>query len=231
MSFCLFRILSYISFLIVFSIEALAIPVISFEETRYDFGDIEQGQKISHIFEFENSGDSELLIQKLSSTCGCTASVISATFLLPGEKGQIEIEIDTRYLKGLIEETVFIYSNNRENPVIRLTLLANVKDVFHIKKKSANAIFNYPCSGCHVNKGIGKRGKKLFFADCIMCHRKNAIASSLSEIKKLSRQELKKAINEGVTATVMPPFLNEFGGPLRKDKVESLIEYIKEPRF
>jgi len=45
-----------------------AAPVISFIETVYDFGEIRQGEKVEHVFEFVNNGDQELIIEKVTSS-------------------------------------------------------------------------------------------------------------------------------------------------------------------
>jgi len=37
-------------------------PVMTFEETEYDFGDIKQGDKVEHTFKFKNTGEADLLI-------------------------------------------------------------------------------------------------------------------------------------------------------------------------
>ena len=44
---------------------ASAQPSISFDSDNYDFGTVEQGKSLEHIFEVSNGGDAELIIQKL----------------------------------------------------------------------------------------------------------------------------------------------------------------------
>ncbi len=43
-------------------------PGISFKEEVYDAGTVNQGETVRHVFEFSNSGDSELLIQNVKAT-------------------------------------------------------------------------------------------------------------------------------------------------------------------
>ncbi len=126
-----------------------------------------------------------------------------------------------------MKKKAFVFTNDPANPRIVLKLQANVKDIFHFEKKEANAIFFEPCARCHIDKGKGLSGKRLFFADCIMCHRRNFIGPSLSELEKLSRNRLKLVISKGVSETRMPPFSDESGGPLNKGDIKSLVNYIK----
>ena len=49
-------------------------PQITFAEDSKDFGDIVQGDKVSHVFEFENTGTEPLILSNVLTTCGCTAT-------------------------------------------------------------------------------------------------------------------------------------------------------------
>lgn len=41
-------------------------PSIVFESETYDFGQVQQGVELEHVFEFENAGTEDLLIEKLA---------------------------------------------------------------------------------------------------------------------------------------------------------------------
>ncbi len=45
-----------------------ASPAISFGETTIDFGEVTQGQRVEHVFEFVNSGDEDLVIEKVTGS-------------------------------------------------------------------------------------------------------------------------------------------------------------------
>jgi hypothetical protein len=45
-----------------------AAPAINFNEISYDFGDVRQGDRAEHVFEFGNNGDQELVIEKVTSS-------------------------------------------------------------------------------------------------------------------------------------------------------------------
>jgi hypothetical protein len=47
-------------------------PYLSFVEKSHDFGDISQGDIVDYVFEFENSGDTPLVLSNVQTTCGCT---------------------------------------------------------------------------------------------------------------------------------------------------------------
>src|ERR1044071_3684921 len=45
---------------------------IKFDEMKYDFGEITEGDKVDHTFNFTNSGNSPLIITGAIGSCGCT---------------------------------------------------------------------------------------------------------------------------------------------------------------
>jgi hypothetical protein len=52
-------------FLFLFPAISYAQPSIAFDEENYDFGTMPQRDSIEHTFEFTNTGDKELIIEKL----------------------------------------------------------------------------------------------------------------------------------------------------------------------
>ena len=53
------------------------ITVITFEHLEFDFGTIEQGEKVTHTFKFKNTGTESLLIFEARGSCGCTVPELS----------------------------------------------------------------------------------------------------------------------------------------------------------
>ena len=43
-------------------------PKIEFENSKFDFGEIEAGEKVEHVFTFKNMGDAPLIIEKVKSS-------------------------------------------------------------------------------------------------------------------------------------------------------------------
>ena len=48
---------------------------IVFEQTMHNFGDIHQGDVVTHVFKFKNTGKAPLIISNVLVTCGCTVPV------------------------------------------------------------------------------------------------------------------------------------------------------------
>lgn len=68
----------------------------SFSESEFDFGDIEEGEKITHEFSFTNTGDEPLVISKAVGSCGCTVPDWPKEPIAAGETGVIKVQYDSR---------------------------------------------------------------------------------------------------------------------------------------
>ncbi|RED97508.1 DUF1573 domain-containing protein [Marinoscillum furvescens] len=86
-------------------------PKITFSESVHDFGDIKQGDRVSHTFTYENTGNEPLIISSVKTTCGCTATNWSREPLAPGESSEITVNFNSRGKVGKQNKTVRVMSN------------------------------------------------------------------------------------------------------------------------
>jgi hypothetical protein len=63
-------------------------PRLEFAETKHDFGEVWQGENLTCLFAFQNTGKSPLEITGVRASCGCTAAVVSRTVEGQGAEGQ-----------------------------------------------------------------------------------------------------------------------------------------------
>ena len=73
---------------------------IAFNEYEFDFGTLTQGDAVTHMFEFTNSGDEPLIIDNCKGSCGCTVPKCPKEPIQPGEKGQIEVKFNSKGKKN-----------------------------------------------------------------------------------------------------------------------------------
>src|SRR6056300_337127 len=69
-------------------------PVMSFTETTYDFGTINQGEAQEHVFTFTNTGEADLVIVDAKSSCGCTVPQYPKAPIAPGETGEMLVKFN-----------------------------------------------------------------------------------------------------------------------------------------
>jgi len=89
------------------------IAAIEFAKTEYDFGRLVQGEKVSYIYKFTNTGKSDLILSKVSASCGCTASKYTKEPIKPGKEGKVEVTFDSNGQKGMVNKTVTVISNTQ----------------------------------------------------------------------------------------------------------------------
>ncbi len=124
--------------LIVPSSVAMAAPKMDFESTVYDFGEVYQGDKVRHVFEFVNVGQDVLKIDRVRSSCGCTAVLVSEKSLPPGSKGEIQANFDSTRFRGAVKKTIYLYSNDPVVPVMQLHIKGKVVEVVAIEPSRVN---------------------------------------------------------------------------------------------
>ncbi len=70
-------------------------PYIAFTEPVFDFKEIYQGDKVEHVFKFENTGNKPLIISNVQTTCGCTVPAWPKEAIAPGTKQEIKVVFNT----------------------------------------------------------------------------------------------------------------------------------------
>lgn len=100
---------------------------IKFTETEHDFGKVKSGERIACFFNYENTGDADLVVTSASASCGCTVPKYDRKPVPPGGKGTLEVVFDTSGREGMQTKTIVIQSNAENNLVI-LRIIAEVVD-------------------------------------------------------------------------------------------------------
>ncbi len=98
---------------------------IEFDTIEHDFGTLIEGEQVVFYFDYTNTGEGDLLINSVKSSCGCTVPDWSRKPLGPGMKGTIKVKFDTSGREGEQMKIVTILSNS-ENYEVRLNLKANI---------------------------------------------------------------------------------------------------------
>ncbi len=98
---------------------------IAFSESSFDFGDITQGDRVTHTFAYENTGNEPLILSDVKTTCGCTATNWDREPLAPGETAEITVNFNSRGKMGMQNKVVTIMSN-AVNSTERVKIVTNV---------------------------------------------------------------------------------------------------------
>jgi hypothetical protein len=105
-------------------------PQISLEFYEFAFGDVVNGTIVNKDIVIENDGGSPLIIEEVSTSCGCTTGTIEPGTISPGEKGVLHIEFDSGAhgpeLTGLLKRQVFLETNDPASSEVMVEFTANV---------------------------------------------------------------------------------------------------------
>lgn len=107
-------------------------PSISVNFQKNDFGEINPANgKVSKILQLTNEGKSELVIDAISTSCGCTTAVADKLNLMPGESTNLNITYDPWVHEGFTGEivrVVYVQSNDPNNKEIEIDFAGTVLD-------------------------------------------------------------------------------------------------------
>ena len=108
------------------SVDVADAPILHFEQNSYDFGKINEGDKVTREFKFTNQGKTPLIISNATATCGCTIPEYPKYPVGPGKSGVIKVVFNSAGKVGVQRKIVTITSN--ANPVTsEVYLLGDVK--------------------------------------------------------------------------------------------------------
>jgi hypothetical protein len=94
---------------------------IKFENDAFDFGKINQGDKVTHEYKFKNESKSPLIITDSYATCGCTKPEWPHNPVKPGESGVIKVTFSSEGKVGLQDKQITIVANTKPvNTVVHL---------------------------------------------------------------------------------------------------------------
>lgn len=87
--------------------------VIEFEKVHIDLGDFPKADgKKTVKFKFQNTGNGKLVINNVSTSCGCTVADYPKHFIKPGGKGEIVVTYDgTKKVAGKFQKSITVYTD------------------------------------------------------------------------------------------------------------------------
>lgn len=100
------------------------------EHTSIDLGQVINGEVRSMEIPLRNTGSSELVIESVTTSCGCTTAEVSPMTIQPGESGMLLVQFDSGAhgpeSNGPVMRQVFIASNDSDEPEMEFRFTAEV---------------------------------------------------------------------------------------------------------
>ena len=105
--------------------EKVLTPNIEMLETSYNFGEMLQGESVTHDFILKNTGDADLIISAAKGSCGCTVPEWPKTPIAKGEEATIKVTFNSAGKSGKQNKTVTLVTNAIPNTKV-ITINGNV---------------------------------------------------------------------------------------------------------
>jgi len=96
------------------------------DSAAYDFGTIEEGAIVEHDFKFRNDGEYPLILNNISTSCGCTTPEWPKDPIEPNQTSSIKVRFDSKHKEGPQVKTITVYANTEPaNTELRLKGIVN----------------------------------------------------------------------------------------------------------
>ena len=107
--------------------DAMAVPRLAVDPPSFDFGSALPGKSLHKEFVLRNIGGAPLVIDKVSTTCGCTVATGYETRIPPGGRTVLRVTFTTPARPpGRTEKSVLVRSNDGEKPIFEIKVAATV---------------------------------------------------------------------------------------------------------
>lgn len=85
--------------------------VLVLKETKFDFGKIQQGKPVTHVFEVSNTGKESISLENVQASCGCTTPEWNRDPIAPGASKKITVGYNAAAF-GPFEKAITIFYND-----------------------------------------------------------------------------------------------------------------------
>ena len=105
-------------------------PRVEVETERFDLGQMVNGEVVTRELVVRNTGTADLVIQQVTTSCGCTTAEVEPTVIPPGGMARLRITFDSGAhgptLQGRLVRQVFLSTNDPERPEVVVEFSAEV---------------------------------------------------------------------------------------------------------
>jgi hypothetical protein len=97
---------------------------------QFEFGEVVNGKVLTKDIEITNAGTAPLLVDSVSTSCGCTTAALTPMQIEAGGAANLHIEFDSGAhgpeFNGALTRQIFIASNDPKNPEVVIEFTAVV---------------------------------------------------------------------------------------------------------
>ncbi len=174
---------------------------ITFESIEYDFGEVDEGDIVTHVYKFTNTGNNPLVITRANGSCGCTVPSYPKIPIMPGESSEIQVNFNSQYRMGKQHKSITIHANT-EPGITVLKLFGYVR----------------PAEKENSTETEAERQKRLAELEAIQEKNPNCMAIYPNPTNNELRLDLKENIGQSADVTIR----NEVGQTVHKSSIQKI---------
>ncbi len=110
---------SFLMFAAAAQTTTMAAEPLQFRETEFDFGSVPQGKPVYHVFELKNTGAKPLLLNEVSTSCGCTTPEWSKEAIAPGATAKIKVGFNAA-AEGAFDKYISVRYNDSAQKQLKI---------------------------------------------------------------------------------------------------------------
>ena len=92
-------------------------PLVKWDKTTFDFGEITQGVPVKATFTLTNNSDQALILKTVKPSCGCTVASYEQEPIPPGASTEIKAEYNAKKA-GNFQKTVKVSTNLHDQAIV-----------------------------------------------------------------------------------------------------------------
>jgi hypothetical protein len=109
--------------------EGVPVPRLDIPIVAHDFGRVYARWDVTHVFAVQNTGDADLVISNLVTSCGCTVATLSSSVIPPGQRADLTVTFDADFheTSGEVTRLVWFATNDPTLPWAEVRVAADVR--------------------------------------------------------------------------------------------------------
>lgn len=124
--------------------QASKYPVITFDKSEFDFGEIMNGTPVETVFSYTNTGDAPLVVTNIKSTCGCTVPQDwSKEPLAPGASDKFTVKFNGKGNGNTMKAITVTANTEKGSEVVKIKAFVKA-DPNKVAKKAASPVMASP---------------------------------------------------------------------------------------
>jgi len=97
------------------------------EGNQISFGKIYQtGKKVHEVLTLKNTGEENITIRNVHTSCGCTVASVSDSLIAPGKQTTVQVEFNPAGYTGEVTKNIYITTSDPKNQMITVTMTGYV---------------------------------------------------------------------------------------------------------